>query len=888
MEATQLKCPSCGSTDLEKLKWNEYRCTHCGSLLKLDSERERLELAVWACPECGFGNAVGQRFCSQCGTKLTKTCPRCRTDNYLDVRYCGSCGFAFRLQKVYSHLEAKLASLRQRLAQLQARQAARRAAQRRESESCTMTLLKGMAFLILLPLFPLWLIWLFWKQQEQKKEETAIAQLTSEIKKLEVIRTGSPSQLEEWMEQQRRVAEEEQRVEERQRRVEEKRRAEEKQRRAEKAARKRVPPEREAKGLGGSLQQWFTRQSEWGRFAIVAGVLLMLLYLSVSFANRINPPPEVMVHVPAGEFLMGSNEGDPDAEDDEHPQHTVYVGEFWIDKTEVTNAQYRKCVETGACRAPTTYDYGDPTYSDSSKADHPVVCVSWQDATTYCEWAGKRLPTEAEWEKAARGTDGRKYPWGNSFDGSKVNFCDVNCGLDWKDSGADDGYQRTAPVGSYPEGASPYGALDMAGNVWEWCQDWYDEDYYASSPQRDPQGPSSGGSRAIRGGSWCFNEWSVRAALRLRVAPDFLNYDLGFRCVSQSPPTTMAMPAPTATPEPTDTPARPTKPTSTPPAETILGESIRKQIYLEWVEAQNSKVGDEDVWQEIARRWGITVDAVEGIVAEGLNKNWLQSAATATPVPSRPTQPITEIIPTPTPMRHLAFCHSVTQIPQAECQALVALYNSTNGTNWNHNDGWLQTNTPCSWYGVKCQAPHVTELNLLGNNLEGTIPSELDRLTELRVLDLWANRLKGGIPSELGHLRKLRTFRVYGNLLTGTIPAELGNLIYLENLTLSLNRLTGNIPRELGNLVNLQELHLHSNRLSGGVPSELGNLTNLWKLHIANNSQLSGPLPKSFMKLDKLSFFYYGGTKLCAPADAAFQTWLEGIKDLQTTRVICQ
>jgi len=115
----------------------------------------------------------------------------------------------------------------------------------------------------------------------------------------------------------------------------------------------------------------------------------------------------------------------------------------------------------------------------------------------------------------------------------------------------------------------------------------------------------------------------------------------------------------------------------------------------------------------------------------------------------------------------------------------------------------------------------------------------------------------------------------------------MGNLIYLQNLTLSSNRLSGNIPPELGKLVNLQELHLHSNQLSGGVPSELGNLTNLWKLHIANNSQLSGPLPKSFMKLDRLSFFYYGGTKLCAPADAAFQTWLNGIKDLQTTGVIC-
>jgi len=242
----------------------------------------------------------------------------------------------------------------------------------------------------------------------------------------------------------------------------------------------------------------------------------------------------IMVHVLAGEFLMGSK-GDPDADNDEYPQHTVYVSDFWIDKTEVTNAQYRKCVEAGTCRAPTTCDWGEPTYSGSSKADHPVVCVSWHDAKTYCEWAGKRLPTEAEWEKAARGTDARRYPWGNTFDGSKVNFCDVNCEFDRTDSSADDGYQRTAPVGSYPQGVSPYGVLDMVGNVWEWCQDWYDSDYYASSPQRDPQGPSSGSYRVIRGGSWSNDERNVRAASRFRDVPGFHNRDVGFRCVSQSP-----------------------------------------------------------------------------------------------------------------------------------------------------------------------------------------------------------------------------------------------------------------------------------------------------------------------------------------------------------------
>jgi len=236
-----------------------------------------------------------------------------------------------------------------------------------------------------------------------------------------------------------------------------------------------------------------------------------------------------MVWVPAGEFLMGSKDGWL-AADDEHPQHTVHVSEFWIDKTEVTNEQYGRCVAAGACQAS---DYADDEHFNG--ADQPVAWVSWHDAHAYCEWAGKRLPTEAEWEKAARGTDGRKYPWGNSFDSSKLNFCDANCEWEHKDSDADDGYQYPAPVGSYPEGASPYGALDMAGNMTEWCQDWFDMDYYASSPQRDPQGPSSGEYRVVRGGSWGSDERLVRAAFRNWAVPDVRNFGIGFRCVSQSP-----------------------------------------------------------------------------------------------------------------------------------------------------------------------------------------------------------------------------------------------------------------------------------------------------------------------------------------------------------------
>ena len=225
----------------------------------------------------------------------------------------------------------------------------------------------------------------------------------------------------------------------------------------------------------------------------------------------------VMVYVPAGEFTMGSPEGEGD--DDEHPQHTVYLSEFWMDQTEVTNERYGRCVAADAC--------GASAYAEDDRfngADLPVVGVSWYAAQAYCEWADKQLPTEAQWEKAARGTDGRGYPWGKTFDGKKLNY-----------GGTDDGWQHTAPVGSYPAGASPYGALDMAGNVWEWCQDWYGSDYYASSPQRDPQGPDFRDRRVVRGGSWGSYERLVRAAARYRYEPDFRSNGIGFRCVSLAP-----------------------------------------------------------------------------------------------------------------------------------------------------------------------------------------------------------------------------------------------------------------------------------------------------------------------------------------------------------------
>jgi formylglycine-generating enzyme required for sulfatase activity len=233
----------------------------------------------------------------------------------------------------------------------------------------------------------------------------------------------------------------------------------------------------------------------------------------------------VMVFIPAGRFTMGS-----DAYINEKPPHPVALEGYWLGKYEVTLGQYLAFIsETG-------YEPLPSWISQYSPADnHPVVGVSWEDAAAYCQWLSKqvglrfKLPTEAQWEKAARGTDGRQYPWGNHAPFYKGKWYANYAAQDNWDKKAADGFEFTAPVGSFPLGASPYGLLDMAGNVWEWCSDWYNSGYYQVSPRQDPAGPPDGTRRVLRGGCWYSFAAVVRCAERNNARPSFRDNLLGFR-----------------------------------------------------------------------------------------------------------------------------------------------------------------------------------------------------------------------------------------------------------------------------------------------------------------------------------------------------------------------
>jgi formylglycine-generating enzyme len=244
--------------------------------------------------------------------------------------------------------------------------------------------------------------------------------------------------------------------------------------------------------------------------------------LTVFGRNMVSAAPDVplgtpRVEIPAGSFLMGSEAGAAD----ERPVHRVSGSAFVIDRYEVTNTRYAECVRAGACSPPAlASSFKRPAYFGAAEfADYPVIHVSWGQANTFCAWSGGRLPTEAEWEHAARGTaDARAYPWGDSApDCTKANF--AGCVGD------------TDRVGRRPAGQSPYGAFDMAGNVWEWTADWYEAAYYGRSPDRDPTGPDSGHLKVMRGGCWVSGASSLRATCRKAELPDLWAPNVGFRCV---------------------------------------------------------------------------------------------------------------------------------------------------------------------------------------------------------------------------------------------------------------------------------------------------------------------------------------------------------------------
>ncbi len=231
--------------------------------------------------------------------------------------------------------------------------------------------------------------------------------------------------------------------------------------------------------------------------------------LSLPQAEPGREDPVDMILIPAGPYLAGIID-----EKRGWIPRRVYLDAFWIDVHEVTNQQYSRFVEA--------VEYPPPPYLDDrrySQPDAPVVGVSWYDARAYCWWTHKRLPSEAEWEKAARGTQGRLFPWGDVYRPSQANLL-----------GEEDGYADVAPVGHFPGGASPFGVQDMMGNVWEWCKDRYNPDYYQNLSERNPRGPRRGYYRVLRGGSWISSPDFVRGFVRDRLDPYARGIHFGFRC----------------------------------------------------------------------------------------------------------------------------------------------------------------------------------------------------------------------------------------------------------------------------------------------------------------------------------------------------------------------
>lgn len=261
------------------------------------------------------------------------------------------------------------------------------------------------------------------------------------------------------------------------------------------------------------------------------GALLLLLFAAVSgcapASKTIEPPlahaaapidqmPRILI--PAGRFVMGNAD-----DKGEMPAHAVELSSFLIDRTEVTNGQYTGCVMQGVCQPPAHFrSYLRPEYyADPEYAAYPVIYVDWEDADTFCRWAGGRLPTEAEWERAARGPTDGMYPWGDQAPQPSQGNFDFSIG-------------DTSPADAYPLGASQFGVLDMAGNVSEWVADWFESDYYSLSPFSDPMGPLATGARVVRGGSWWDNANTVRSDGRVGYPPGSAFMNLGFRCAEST------------------------------------------------------------------------------------------------------------------------------------------------------------------------------------------------------------------------------------------------------------------------------------------------------------------------------------------------------------------
>lgn len=283
------------------------------------------------------------------------------------------------------------------------------------------------------------------------------------------------------------------------------------------------------------MKQSLTLKSRSVLFSLLLVACGNIVHITPSIGSTLTSDKDgaIMVYVPQGEFTMGLGDRDHLS----NPAHKVILDAYWIDRTEVTNAMYAKCVADGVCKEPIDKSSSTQSsyYSNSEFDDYPVIYVDWNMAEAYCEWRGDKLPTEAQWEKAARGTDGRIYPWGENIDCSYANYYWISPDYSlWESNNYCVG--DTTKIGSYESGKSPYGLYDMVGNVSEWVADWAGAVYEPNSTLVNPLGPATGVYRMTRGSSWSDQAFPVSLFLSLTVVNDIRSAfdtrdDIGFRCV---------------------------------------------------------------------------------------------------------------------------------------------------------------------------------------------------------------------------------------------------------------------------------------------------------------------------------------------------------------------